>query len=259
MTPYGPFETLDYYRLMLLDPPFADRLTEWQPSDPGWNTLAFYVLAAVAAAALVLRPAARAPPSTSSLLGFTFVGGVLAIRGVPWFALGAWSSCRLRSARSSRADRRRSGRRVNRTLAAVAGLAVVLTSWSSPSRETRPGTRASGRTTHSRRWPHRRMRARACSRSTARRLAALEAPGATRARRLRRALRDLRRGVLRPPRGLQAPTGRRLEDASPTDTRSWSWTSVSTARTRTSSSPSREPLASTATSASSVVLRPATS
>ena len=38
-TPYGPVDTARYYRLLLVDPPFADRVTEWQPSDPDWNTL----------------------------------------------------------------------------------------------------------------------------------------------------------------------------------------------------------------------------
>jgi hypothetical protein len=126
VTPYGPFQTLDYYRLMLLDPPFADWLTEWQPSHPGWDTLAFYVLAAVAVSALVLGRR-RVHPFDLVVLGFTFVGGVLAIRGVPWFALGCMVLVppALGAVLEGQPAPVRQG--VNRTLAAVAGLAVVLT------------------------------------------------------------------------------------------------------------------------------------
>ncbi len=43
----GPFDTADYYRLLLLDPPFPRELvTEWRASDPGTDTLLFYALAA---------------------------------------------------------------------------------------------------------------------------------------------------------------------------------------------------------------------
>ncbi len=85
-TPYGPVETARYYRLLLVDPPFADRVTEWQPSDPDWNTLVFYVLAALALAIVVWRRR-RLKPFDLATLGLTFAGAVLAIRGIPWFAL----------------------------------------------------------------------------------------------------------------------------------------------------------------------------
>jgi hypothetical protein len=85
-TPYGPVETARYYRLLLVDPPFADRVTEWQPSDPDWNTLVFYVLAALAVAVVVWRRR-RLRPFDLATLGLTFAGAVLAIRGIPWFAL----------------------------------------------------------------------------------------------------------------------------------------------------------------------------
>ena len=85
-TPYSPLATARYYRLMLLDPPFADRVTEWQPSDPDWNTLVFYVLAA-AALGLAVWGRKRLTSFDFATLGLTFVGAVLAIRGIPWFAL----------------------------------------------------------------------------------------------------------------------------------------------------------------------------
>src|SRR5688572_1176575 len=48
-TPYGPIETARYYKLLLVDPPFAGRVTEWNWAEPAVNTVAFYVLAAIAA------------------------------------------------------------------------------------------------------------------------------------------------------------------------------------------------------------------
>jgi hypothetical protein len=85
-TPYGPLETARYYRLMLLDPPFADRVTEWQPSDPALDTLVFYVLAGLALA-LVVWGRRRLRLFDVLALGLTFVGALLAIRSIPWFAL----------------------------------------------------------------------------------------------------------------------------------------------------------------------------
>ncbi|MBA2643207.1 MAG: hypothetical protein H0U82_09800 [Actinobacteria bacterium] len=86
-TPYGPATTLRYYHLLLVDPPFPRELvTEWQRADPGWDTLAFYVLAALA---LVVVLAGRRRLTTFDVctLVFTFAGALLAIRGIPWFAL----------------------------------------------------------------------------------------------------------------------------------------------------------------------------
>ena len=85
-TPYGPLDTARYYRLMLLDPPFADRVTEWQPSDPDWDTLVFYVLAALAIGVAVWGRR-RLTLFDGATLALTFVGAVTAIRGIPWFAL----------------------------------------------------------------------------------------------------------------------------------------------------------------------------
>jgi hypothetical protein len=86
-TPYGPVDTVRYYHLLLVDPPFGRELvTEWRRSDPGWDTLAFYVLAAIAVAALYLGRR-RMTALDVAVLGLTFAGAVLAIRGIPWFAL----------------------------------------------------------------------------------------------------------------------------------------------------------------------------
>ncbi len=86
-TPYGPATTLRYYHLLLVDPPFPRELvTEWQRADPGWDTLVFYVLAALALV-VVLVGRRRLTSFDLGTLMFTFAGALLAIRGIPWFAL----------------------------------------------------------------------------------------------------------------------------------------------------------------------------
>ncbi len=85
-TPYGPIETARYYRFMLTDPPFASRVIEWQPSDLGADTLVFYALATLAVVVVVLGRR-RLQAFDVVALALTFVGAVLAIRGIPWFAL----------------------------------------------------------------------------------------------------------------------------------------------------------------------------
>ena len=87
VTPYGPVDTVHYYHLLLVDPPFGRELvTEWRRSDPSWDTLVFYLLAALALAAVVWGRR-RLTLFDIAALGLTFAGAVLAIRGIPWFAL----------------------------------------------------------------------------------------------------------------------------------------------------------------------------
>jgi len=86
-TPYGPFDTARYYHLLLVDPPFGRELvTEWRRSDPSWDTLVFYLLAALALATVVWGRR-RLTLFDMAALALTFAGAVLAIRGIPWFAL----------------------------------------------------------------------------------------------------------------------------------------------------------------------------
>src|SRR6188474_258268 len=85
-TPYGPAATVRYYHLLLVDPPFAGRVTEWEWAAPATNTLFFYVLAAIAVV-LVWVGRRRLTVFDVAVLGVTFVGGVTAIRGIVWFAL----------------------------------------------------------------------------------------------------------------------------------------------------------------------------
>jgi hypothetical protein len=85
-TPHGPVTTARYYHLLLVDPPFAGRVTEWRWSEPAVKTIFFYVLAA-AALALVWFGRRRLTGFDVAVLALTFAGGLSAIRGVPWFAL----------------------------------------------------------------------------------------------------------------------------------------------------------------------------
>ena len=47
-TPYGPADTIAYYDLLLVDPPFGDLILEWKWSRPRGTTAIFYTLTAVA-------------------------------------------------------------------------------------------------------------------------------------------------------------------------------------------------------------------
>ena len=86
VTPYGPVATVRYYKLLLVDPPFAGRVTEWEWAAPATNTMFFYVLAAIAIV-LVWLGRHQLTIFDCLVLALTFAGGVNAIRGIVWFAL----------------------------------------------------------------------------------------------------------------------------------------------------------------------------
>ncbi len=86
VTPYGPSETVRYYHLLLVDPPFAGRVTEWRWAEPALNTMFFYALAAIALVVVWLGRR-RLTLFDVAVLALTFAGGVSAIRGIVWFAL----------------------------------------------------------------------------------------------------------------------------------------------------------------------------
>jgi hypothetical protein len=85
-SPYGPVDAVRYYHLMLVDPPFAGRVTEWRWAEPGGKTVFFYLLASIAVV-LVWRGRRRLTLFDIGVLALTFAGGVSAIRGIVWFAL----------------------------------------------------------------------------------------------------------------------------------------------------------------------------
>jgi hypothetical protein len=126
-TPYG-WDIVAYYKLMLVDAPFADILREWQWSSPSGTTALFYVLAVVALGLVALRRCrSRLTVFELLVLGVTFVGAVQAVRGVIWFALACAAILPVAlDGLLTRADP--SSRRVNLaiSLASLAGLAVAL-------------------------------------------------------------------------------------------------------------------------------------
>ncbi|HET7515426.1 MAG TPA: hypothetical protein VFJ60_11550 [Gaiella sp.] len=88
-TPYG-WDIVAYYRLMLVNAPFAPILREWQWSSPSGTTALFWLLALVAAGILALRRCrSRLTFYELAVLALTFAGAVQAVRGVIWFALAA--------------------------------------------------------------------------------------------------------------------------------------------------------------------------
>jgi hypothetical protein len=142
-TPYGPVTTARYYHLMMVDPPFDRYVTEWQWSDPDWNTLAFYVLAAFALVLLLTRWR-RLTLFDVATVAVTFVGAVSAIRGIPWFALACMVLLPVAIGRALEAKPGPIFRRLN--LALCAGAAVVLVTVVAASL-------ARDRSWYERRWP----------------------------------------------------------------------------------------------------------
>jgi hypothetical protein len=127
-TPYGPIETARYYHLLLVDPPFGRELvTEWRRSDPSWDTFAFYVLAALALVVVYLGRR-RLTLFDFATLAFTGAGAVLAIRGIPWFALACLVLVPVAIGRSLEGGTPRLARRLDGYLSygAAAFLALVV-------------------------------------------------------------------------------------------------------------------------------------
>jgi hypothetical protein len=84
-TPYG-LDILDYYHLLLVDPPFGDAIVEWERSDPSGKTAIFFGVA-VATAALAVWQWRRLTAFELVVLALLFVSAVDAVRGIVWFTL----------------------------------------------------------------------------------------------------------------------------------------------------------------------------
>jgi len=124
VTPYGPADTVRYYHLMLVDPPFAGRVTEWSWAAPATNTIFFYALVAIAVVVVWLGRR-RLTIFDMLVLGLTFAGGVDAIRGIMWFALACMVF--LPVAIGHRLESKRQGEpRRGLNVAIAAGLTVAL-------------------------------------------------------------------------------------------------------------------------------------
>ena len=86
VTPYDPVAIVRYYHLLLVDPPFADAVTEWQWSRPASNTAVFYFLVVITIP-LVYLGRHRLRLFDVAVLALTLAGAFSAIRGIVWFAL----------------------------------------------------------------------------------------------------------------------------------------------------------------------------
>ena len=84
-TPYG-LDIVDYYRLLILDPPFGHEIIEWQHATPGAVTALFYAVAA-SSAALVAWQRRRLTWFEITILVVLFLEAVQAVRGIAWFTL----------------------------------------------------------------------------------------------------------------------------------------------------------------------------
>jgi hypothetical protein len=85
ITPYG-LEIVDYYRLLLVDPPFGEAIVEWERTTPSGKTAVFYGLAALTAV-LVVWQRRRVTAFELVALALLLVTALDAVRGVVWFAL----------------------------------------------------------------------------------------------------------------------------------------------------------------------------
>ncbi|MDW8338011.1 MAG: hypothetical protein RMM28_02590 [Thermoleophilia bacterium] len=135
VTPYGPFTTARYYHLLLIEPPFAGVVTEWQWPNPAKNTMFFYVLVAIAIP-IVWYGRRRLTAFDFVLLALSFAGAITAIRGVIWFAMACMvllpvAIGRSLESRSSQAPRRR----LNRGIALACAAAVLGTAAHSLARD----------------------------------------------------------------------------------------------------------------------------
>jgi hypothetical protein len=87
-TPYGPAATYRYYDRTLIDPQFADLVTEWQRPSPNVLTAGFFVLA-VAAIPLLIWQRRRLSRFELGAIALTLAGALSSLRGVVWFVLMA--------------------------------------------------------------------------------------------------------------------------------------------------------------------------
>jgi len=89
VTPYGS-KIVDYYHLLLVDPPFGHVIVEWQRTKPEGITAVFFVVLLLAVPLVALAWRRRTMTTFDVLaLGLVTVGALQAVRGLAWFALAA--------------------------------------------------------------------------------------------------------------------------------------------------------------------------
>jgi hypothetical protein len=124
-TPYGPVETLQYFELLLVDPPFGDLIVEWRRPALNLLTAPFFVLASLTVF-LCAWQWRRFTAFELGALALALAGAVSAVRGVIWFTLltvvllptAVDGALRLRDAPVQA--------KANRWIAAITGAAVLV-------------------------------------------------------------------------------------------------------------------------------------
>jgi hypothetical protein len=86
-SPYGT-SLVGYYHRLLIDPPFANLILEWQRTSLGLQTVIFWLTGALTAFLVLRRHRAFAPFEVLAL-GFLFMVALDAVRNIVWFALAA--------------------------------------------------------------------------------------------------------------------------------------------------------------------------
>jgi hypothetical protein len=107
-----------YYRLMLIHPPFAGQIVEWQRTTPSPVTAVFFTLAVIAIVVVVLNRR-RLAVVDLIILAVGLVTALEAVRGIIWFSLGALAVLPALMARG------RSARFKGRAVSAVASILLV--------------------------------------------------------------------------------------------------------------------------------------
>jgi hypothetical protein len=84
-TPYG-LEILEYYRLLIIDPPFGNAIVEWQRTSLRGLTVVFVGVSVLTAGLLVWKRR-RLTWFELVVIVILFAGALDAIRGITWFGL----------------------------------------------------------------------------------------------------------------------------------------------------------------------------
>ena len=145
VTPYGPVTTFRYYHLLLVDPPFAGQVTEWQRPTPAANTAAFYVLLALAIP-IVIWGRRRLTVFDMGVLALTLAGALTAIRGIPWFAFACMVFVPVAVGRGLESRKPGEPKRGLNTVICVGLVAANLAAAEPSSSAATPGSRTTGRT-----------------------------------------------------------------------------------------------------------------
>ena len=115
-----------YYKLMLVDAPFARYVVEWQAARPA-PLLAMFYAVAIASTIVVATRRRRFNAFELAILSLTLIEAVLAVRGIVWFVLAALVVVPRALDGTSRTTQQERGRRLDRILAVAAVIALSAT------------------------------------------------------------------------------------------------------------------------------------